>query len=151
MKKKNIFITICLSLVILFSVSFIAVNAINYVPLESGVFEGVNKDSTNLSTFLSSVFSFGIAIAVVLAFVMIVYAGIIKMTTDSWTKTETANGIITNALYGLGLALVSYLLLYIINPCLVVWTSSGNCKNTFLYPEQTTSQTSVDNSGSGSK
>lgn len=148
MKKKKIFITICLSLIILFSISFIVVNAINYVPLESGVFEGVNDKSTNLSTFLSSVFSFGIAIAVVLAFVMIVYGGIIKMTTDSWTKKETANEIITNALYGLGLALVSYLLLYIINPCLVKWTASDDCSsdNSFLSTkkiQQTTTDTNT--------
>ena len=79
---------------------------------------------SNLSTLLGTVFNFGIAIAVVLALIMIILGGIEYMTTDAWTKKEEGKQRIINALLGLGLALVSWLLLFIINPTLV--TFCGN-------------------------
>lgn len=97
-----------------------------YVQLEPNAFPGVSA-SSNLTTFLSQVFNFGIAAAVALALIMIIWGGIMKMTTDSWEKTDEANGKITNALYGLGIALISWILLYTINPALVDFS-----KNTLL-------------------
>lgn len=144
MKYKKT-LTILVSIITILPILAFA-DQINYVPLESGAVEGLNTSSTNLSGFLNGVFKFGIAIAVVLAFIMIVYGGIMKMTTDSWTKQDTAKEIITNAIYGLGLALVSWLILYTINPCLVTWTGDG-CDNTFLKPRQTQSQESSGGGG----
>ncbi len=113
-------------------------NKISYVPLEPDAFKGLatEKPTGNpLADFLGQVFSFGIAAAVVLALIMIIYAGIQKMTTDSVFNQEEAKSTINNALYGLGLALVSYIILYTINPCLVVYTAGKQCvtQNTFLY------------------
>jgi hypothetical protein len=63
---------------------------------------------------------------------MIIWGGIIKMTTDSWSKTDEANKKIQNAVYGLVLALVSWLLLYTINPDMVTFSN-----NTFLGTPKT--------------
>ena len=68
---------------------------------------------------LPSIFNLGIAAAVVLAFIMIVWGGILYMTTDSWTGKKDGIAKITNSLYGLGIALVAWIALYTINPNLV--------------------------------
>lgn len=112
---------------------------LDYVALEPDAFKGLETSAPTgspLADFLGQVFSFGIAAAVVLALIMLVYAGILKMTTDSWTKQDDAKTTIENALYGLGLALVSYIILYTINPCLVQFISTRDgCSttNTFLF------------------
>jgi hypothetical protein len=92
-----------------------------YVALQPNAFPGVTSSNNNLSTYLGNIFDLGIALAVVLALIMIIWGGIIKMTTDSWNKQDEAKSKIENALYGLGLALISYVLLYTINPALVTW------------------------------
>jgi len=135
MKKinnKKIILTI-LSIIILSSA--ISVYAIEYVPLEPNAFPGVTS-SASLGAYLGLIFNFGIAIAVVLSLVMIIWGGIMYMTTDSWSGKDEGKSKITNALYGLGLALVSWLLLYTINPDLVSFS-----KNTLLNPQQSTTQT----------
>jgi hypothetical protein len=105
-----------------------------YVKLEKNAFPGVTN-STDLTSFLGQIFNFGIAIAVALALVMIIWGGILKMTTDSWNKQDEAKSKITNALYGLGIALISWLLLYTINPALVDFKN-----NTLLNPSKTKTQ-----------
>ena len=117
-----------------------------YVFLEPNAFVGLNTQTTNsnsLSTFLGQAFNFGIAAAVVLALVMIVWGGVTYMTTDSWTGKDEGKKKVQEALYGLGLALVSYLILYTINPCTVdFFGSKGGCarSNTFLNPTTTTTK-----------
>ena len=102
---------------------------VKYIPLEPGAFKGVDP-SAPLGEFLGQVFKYGIAIAITLAMIMVIYGGILKMTTDSWSKQDDAKKYIENALYGLGLALISWLLLYTINPCLVDFTNSAQkCGN----------------------
>lgn len=125
-KNKKIIIGILISLFIIIT-SSVSVYAIEYVPLEPKAFEGITlpKSGTNLGSFLGQVFNFGIAIAVALSLVMIIWGGIIKMTTDSWSKTDEANKKIKNAVYGLILALISYLLLYTINPDMVKFTNNS--------------------------
>ena len=91
-----------------------------YVPLQPNAFPGVTENTTNLGLFLGSVFNWGIALAVVLALIMIIYGGIEMMTTDSWEKHTAGQERIWGALKGLGLALVSWLLIYVINPNLVL-------------------------------
>lgn len=100
-----------------------------YVPLEPNAFPGVTSSSGNLSVYLGQIFSFGIAAAVTLALIMIIWGGIEYMTTDSWEGKNDGKERIENALYGLGLALGSYLLLFTINPDLVTFKN-----NTFLNP-----------------
>jgi hypothetical protein len=93
--------------------------------LQPNAFPGVAESTANLPAFLGAVFNYGIAIAVVLALIMIIVGGIELMTTDSWTGKEAGKQKIWDAFLGLGLALVSWLLLYIINPNLV--TFNANC------------------------
>jgi hypothetical protein len=110
----------------LFMLSSVSVFAADYIPLEPGAFPGVSvaNATKNLGSFLGQVFNWGIALAVVLALVMIIWGGIQYMTTDSFTGKDEGKGRIQEALKGLGLALVSWLLLYTINPDLVNF--SGN-------------------------
>jgi hypothetical protein len=108
-----------------------------YIPLEKNAFPGMTTSAQTvpLSAYLGLVFDFGIAIAVVLALVMIIWGGIMLMTTDSWEGKSEGKAKIQNALWGLGLALISWLLLYTINPDLVNFNN-----NTLLYPAQTTTK-----------
>jgi hypothetical protein len=135
------FIKIYLVIIIgVFSVTAISVFAASdtYVPLERTAFPGITTAGTsgNLGTFLSQVFNWGIAVAVALALIMIIWGGIEYMTTDSWQNKENGMSRIKDALWGLGLALGAYLILYTINPCLVVFVKGSACHttNTFLSP-----------------
>lgn len=124
--------------------------AVDYVTLEPGLWSClystdancVNNDSgsvistTDLGDFLNKVFNFGIAVAVALSIIMISVGGVQYMTTDSWNKKEEGKERIKNALYGLALALVSWLILFTINPCLVTFTGTTpdgtQCFNTII-------------------
>jgi hypothetical protein len=92
--------------------------ALDYTPLEGDAFKmfgGENTDG-NLTKFLQQAFQFGLAIAAALAVVMIVYGGVEIMLSESVFKKEDGRKKIKEAIYGLLLALVSWLILYIINP-----------------------------------
>lgn len=104
----------------------VVVFAIEYVPLEPNAFPGINTSGTSgdLGAFLGQVFNFGIAAAVTLAFIMIIWGGIEMMSSDSWTKKDGGKKKIWDAIWGLLIALISWLLLYTINPDLVNF--SGN-------------------------
>lgn len=109
-----------ISMVVLFQTT--AVFAVEYVPLEPDAFKtsGLTiSKSTTLMTYLPTIFEFGIAVAIVLALIMIIWGGIMYMTTDSWEGKSEGMAKIQNSLYGLGMALIAWLLLYTINPALV--------------------------------
>ena len=138
MKKQ---IKIYISIIILFFVfSVVPVFAVDgtYHALEPGVFSSfvAQTPSNNpLQEFFGQVFKFGIAAAVALALIMIIWGGIEYMTTDAWYNKEEGVTKIKDALIGLGMALASYLILFIVNPCLVVFNadkSSCTTTNTFL-------------------
>lgn len=111
-----------------------------YTPLTPGAFQSItNTDSSkiNLSSigiFLGQLFNYLIAIAAALALIMVIAGGIEYMTTDSWTGKENGKKRIKDALEGLAIALVSWLILYTINPCLVYYTATNGCtySNTFI-------------------
>ncbi len=92
--------------------------ALNYQPLEPGAFAGFDKaaNSTDLGGFLSQAFQFGLAIAAALAVVMIVWGGVEIMLSDSVMKKTDGKQRIWDAIWGLLLALFSWLILYTINP-----------------------------------
>jgi hypothetical protein len=127
---------------------------LDYVPL-TNAFTGLSSTpstgTNSLGNFLGQVFSFGIALAVALALIMIIWGGIEYMTTDSWENKDNGKKRIGDALWGLGLALASYLILYTINPCLVIYLGSSNsaCKtsNSFLYPTGITAPANTNNNG----
>lgn len=89
-----------------------------YCALEPGAFKGFDATpgSAGLGAFLSQAFQFGLAIAAALAVVMIVWGGVEIMLSEAVTKKEDGKKKIWDAIWGLGLALVSWLILYIINP-----------------------------------
>lgn len=150
MKKTNyktILICLLVSVFIFSMTSLVSFSAdtpdssTSYVPLEPGAFgqDTLGSDfvdsegrisTSDLSSFLAAVFSFGIAIAAALAVVMIAFGGIQYMTTDAWTKKEEGKERINNALLGLALALISYLILYTINPSLVDFTNNAIVQTT---------------------
>lgn len=113
------------------------VMAADYITLEQGLWaeldmgNGSKISTTNLGDFLGKAFNFGIAIAVALSVIMITLGGIQYMTTDSWSKKEDGKQRIRQAFLGLGLALISWLILYTINPCLVNFTGDG-CSNSII-------------------
>ncbi|MFA6797185.1 MAG: hypothetical protein WCR40_00515 [Candidatus Paceibacterota bacterium] len=129
--KKNLFLVI-LCFIFIFSTNIVLVvsaataptdNGIlgDYVPLEENAFPGVSTDGNkgDLGAFVGQIFNFGIAIAVVLALIEIIWGGVQYMTTDSWYTKSDGKDRIQNAFLGLAIALLSYLLLYTINPELV--------------------------------
>ena len=125
LKKGKKISVLIISFVIFFSATVVfAVK--EYTFLAPGVFPnmGTTASQTSLVQFLGMVFDFGIAAAVVLALIMIIWGGIEYMTTDSWMGKDEGKTKITDALLGLGLALVSYLILYTINPALVTFTGN---------------------------
>jgi hypothetical protein len=93
---------------------------LTYQALEPNAFSTFSStagaDATPLATFLSQAFQFGLAIAAALAVIMIVWGGVEYMLSESLFNKEDGRKKIYNAIIGLLLALVSWLILYIINP-----------------------------------
>ena len=93
------------------------------------------KENVTLKQYLTWAFRFTLALAGFLAVMMIVIGGVeyIISGANEGMRSE-AHKRISNAIYGLILALVSYLVLYTINPNLVDFKN-----NSFLNGETTTS------------
>ncbi len=120
MDKKNnknildiIYIGILQTLVTLFPIKLLAVE---YIPMQQDLGIGANLNTSDLSSFVGEIYNLGIAIAVVLAVLEIMYAGIQYMITDNAGKKGASIERLTGALIGLGLAIASYLILNTINP-----------------------------------
>ena len=81
--------------------------------------EGSGIDT--LQEYLEAVYKFGIAIVAILAVVMIGVGGFMYIVTSAGNagKLADAKSIITSALVGLVMALLSWLILFVINPDLV--------------------------------
>lgn len=135
-KFLKIYIVTIILIFISSAMSVFATTTTTYIPLEKNAFQGITSAAQgDLIPFLSQVFNFGIAVAVALALIMIIWGGIEYMTSDAWQNKDNGRKRIQDALWGLGLALISYLILFTINPCLVIFKSgSGGCTqtNTFL-------------------
>jgi hypothetical protein len=85
-----------------------------------------NVSTADLSGYLESLFEIGVSVAGALAVIMIVIGGIQYMSTDAIGGKEAGKERITQAVWGLLLALVSYLILLTINPQLVQTNLSTN-------------------------
>ncbi len=83
------------------------------VPLATG---GVVDASTSLKDYLNSVFTLSITIAAILGVVMITYDGLRYMTSDAIGTKKAALDGLRGAFFGLFLLLLSYTVLYVINP-----------------------------------
>lgn len=90
-----------------------------YVPMEN--IPGAESQMTgDFYTYISGIYKFGIWAVGIAAFFMIIFGGFMYITSaGNNASMEKAKGVITDALVGLLLAMLSYLLLYIINPDLV--------------------------------
>ena len=88
-----------------------------YQPLEPTAFSSIPMDSTtSLGQFLAQAFQFGLALAAALAVIMIVWGGVEIMISEGPFGKTNGKEKIKDAIYGLILALVSWLILYTINP-----------------------------------
>jgi len=103
----------------------IASFAASYVALEPDVFSGFtgSANTNDLGQFLSEAFQFGLAIAAALAVIMIVWGGVEVMLSESVFKKTNGRQRVWDAIWGLLLALVSWLILYTINPTILNWSS----------------------------
>lgn len=90
------------------------------IPLD-GV-EGGVSEKANAGTFIPGLFKLIIAIAMALAVLALMFGGIKYMSTDAFGEKSEAKNTISNALWGLALALSAWLILFTINPKLVDFT-----------------------------
>lgn len=98
-----------------------ALSTITYQPLEANLYSGVGGQAIGtgqqqFGQFLTQAFSFGLALAAALAVIMVVWGGVEIMLSESVFKKEDGKKKIQDAIWGLLLALGSYLILYTINP-----------------------------------
>jgi hypothetical protein len=97
----------------------------NYQPLSPIVVPGVpggpatQIDTNSLPQYLKAIYKIGIGICFVLGVVMFIWAGMEYILTESVASKSDAKGRVQAALTGLAIALISYLLLYTINPDLL--------------------------------
>ena len=122
-----------------------------YVPLET--VPGVTQTGTsvNLASYIPAVIKLAIGLAGALAVVMIVVGGIQYLSTDAWFDKKDGVARIKNALWGLGLAISSWLILYTINPHLVTLqfphVSLPETTFTFTSPTTTADVTAPSSAG----
>lgn len=86
------------------------------IPLNGG---NTVDEQASTSSYIPGLFRLMIAIATGLAVLMLIYAGIKYMSTDAFSGKEEAKGIISNAIWGLLLAISAWLIVFTINPKLV--------------------------------
>ena len=93
-----------------------------YQPLATGLPGITSVSNGNIGQYLETYFEIGISIAAALAVVMIIVGGIQYLSSDAMSGKEEGKSKITSAIWGLLLALISFLILNTINPQLVTTT-----------------------------
>lgn len=89
-----------------------------FVPLTEGGIPGIEK-GTGFSGFLNAAFKLGLAVAATLAVVMITIGGFQYMGSESVFEKSAGRERIQNAIIGLLIALLIWLILFTINPNLL--------------------------------
>lgn len=114
-KNKNIISILLAFCVVVFLPAIVFAAGTGYVPLEGSVTGGQNV--TNFGNYLKRVYEIGITVTITLAVLYLVIGGFAYMTSGiSITGKEGAKNKMTNALLGLALALLSYVILNTVNP-----------------------------------
>ena len=90
--------------------------------------------------YLNGLFVLIIGLSGILAVIVIIYGGVLYMSTDAYTGKAEGKSLIVRALWGLLIIALSYIILYTINPNLV------NLSNILKYAGSTQSGTGIDNS-----
>lgn len=93
----------------------------NYALLEPSVVGREASTGTNFVDYLRLMYLTVLSIAVILSVLMILAGGLSYITSNIPGNILEAKGRIGNAIGGLLLALLSWLILYTINPSLVSW------------------------------
>lgn len=130
-KNKHIF-CIFSALLVLVAASFCVSGSVHaqgyqYVPLAtvpigtSGSYLTQANTAVNPSSYVQNLYTFAFSIAIVIAVVSGVWAGVEYMLSESVTTKSSALGRIKNVGWGFALLICSYLILDIINPQLVTW------------------------------
>jgi hypothetical protein len=92
----------------------------NYQPLSPITAPGGQKvDNSNFPAYLQAMYRIGIGACFVLGVIMFTWAGIEYIVSESMNTKADGKARMTAALTGLAIALVSYILLYTINPDLL--------------------------------
>ena len=125
--KKYIFI-----IILLLAISYAPYDTIAKVLLETGLpGHSTVPTETALPSYISYLFIFGLSLISILALSQMIIGGIMYiLAAGNAAKVEDAKDTIFQALLGVGILLVSYLLLRTINPDLV------NLRNPNLTPTQ---------------
>jgi cytochrome bd-type quinol oxidase subunit 2 len=117
MKKK--FTT---NIVLLFIVIFSLVTGarLEAAPIRGLEFLGEAPSNINIGELFVKIYNFGIGLVALAAFIALVLAGVLYLTAgDNESRATQAKQWIWNAVIGLVIALLSYLILFSINPDLV--------------------------------
>lgn len=93
-----------------------SVHATDYTVLAPLPGIGDTTGKTTLQEYLPRAFNLAIGISAVLAFVMITFGGIMYAVSDSLTGRQEGKKYVTNAIYGLVIAIGAYTIIYTINP-----------------------------------
>jgi len=119
-KKIRFYIVSAVSSVFVFLLNFgFAMAEFSYQPLSPLPDTLVSGKVTNLGTYITGIYKIAIGSAIVLAVVMLIFAGLEWMTAGAVGKKEDAIKKINAALFGLLLTLGSWLFLNTINPAAV--------------------------------
>ncbi len=109
--------------ILLFFITFLALpikTFAAYVPLTPGSIPQIgNLTSINMSNILNGLFAISIGVSAILAVIMLTIGGFKHMTSESAFKISGAKEQMTNAIVGLLIVLLSYVILYTINPEIV--------------------------------
>lgn len=97
-------------------------------------------DATGLGDLLSRLFTFGMRFVGIAAFIMFIIGGVQYMVAGDKDPTEAKNRM-KNAAIGLGIALISWLILFTINPDLVKKLNLTNLRKLEYTPPQLSPET----------
>jgi len=123
MKTAKIFLTASILFVLSQSAVWAADASCHILEVPLGNF----TQACGPAEYLTKIYTISVGVAVALAVVMIVYAGIIYITSgDNASKQKEAKSQITQAIFGLAILLASYLILRVVNPDL---TNLGKWEN----------------------